>query len=198
MKSYLSTISIIAISLIAVCGCSKDSSNDDSPKNGNIKFEDEIAKARLVKLCDLNSDGEISYSEAAAATNADINWANIRYLDELKYFTGITSLMLDDYNSTSLIRFSIPKNVVDIDGIGGREGFNNSSSPKLEKITCYSTNIRLNKRVYYLVGPVGDAKHLFYVPKESVNSYREKYKTWISGIYDETIITDDLNRIKGL
>ena len=188
---------MIAIALLAVCGCYKDGSKEDAPKSGNIKFEDEVAKARLVKLCDLNHDGEISYSEAAAATNADISWANVKYLDELRYFTGITSLTLDDYNSSSLIRFSIPKNVVDIKGIGGRGGFSIHSSPNLEKITCYSTDLGV-KDVHYLVGSVGSvAKHLFYVPKESVDSYREIYKRSISGFYDEAKINNELNRIKG-
>ena len=61
-------IFISLISVLAIMGCSKDSSNEDSPKSGNIKFEDEVAKARIVKYFDLNSDGELSYSEAAAVT----------------------------------------------------------------------------------------------------------------------------------
>lgn len=59
-----------------------------------IQFVDPIAKYACVEKFDTNGDGEVSYAEAAAATNLVglfKDWNTVTSFDEIKYFTGVTS-----------------------------------------------------------------------------------------------------------
>lgn len=82
-----------------------------------IVFADRFVKQECVSRWDTNSDGELSVSEAAAVTDIDVFSSNheIRSFDELRYFTGVTSLCTAAFqNCTSLRRISIPATVKEI------------------------------------------------------------------------------------
>lgn len=84
---------------------------------GNITFEDPTVKAICVANWDTNSDGELSYAEAAAVTSifGFSNNKSITSFDEFQYFTGITSLGTGAFqNCTSLTSITIPENVTSI------------------------------------------------------------------------------------
>lgn len=97
--------------------------NDDDP----IVFADENMKTIFIKYWDTDGDGELSYGEAAAVTDIDVfcGDTSITSLDELQYFTGVTSI--GDYvfyeclNLTSII---IPEGVTSI----GDHAFSECSS----------------------------------------------------------------------
>ena len=60
---------------------------------GNITFEDPAVKAFCVANWDTNSDGELSYAEAAAVTTIGSFFYNkITSFNEFQYFTGVTSI----------------------------------------------------------------------------------------------------------
>lgn len=66
----------------------------------NITFADANVKALCVANWDTNSDGELSYSEAAAVTDLGTVFRNnstIMVFDELRYFTGLTSIGNDAF-----------------------------------------------------------------------------------------------------
>ena len=94
----------------------------------HIQFED----IRVWSICclnwDTNNDHQLSYAEAAAITNIeDIFKANkeIIAFDELKYFTGLTSIPDFAFDGcTSLCKVSLPHSITTI----GNKAFNNCSS----------------------------------------------------------------------
>lgn len=60
-----------------------------------IAFADDAVKALCVTNWDTDSDGELSYEEAAAVTNLGMVFHDnddIEYFNEFRYFTGITSM----------------------------------------------------------------------------------------------------------
>ena len=65
-------------------------------KTGNIDFADAAVKTICVNNWDTNSDGELSYAEAAAVTSIPYSTfaenTTITSFDEFQYFTGLTSL----------------------------------------------------------------------------------------------------------
>ena len=66
-----------------------------SVSSGNIQFKDLVAKYACVEKFDSNHDGEVSYAEAAAATSLSglfTDWNTVTSFDEIKYFTGVTSI----------------------------------------------------------------------------------------------------------
>ena len=86
----------------------------------NIEFADEKVKALCVANWDTNKDGELSLAEAAAVT--DINGVfndnkEITSFDELRFFTGLTSLSFGALNECfGLKSVCIPANIVEMDG----------------------------------------------------------------------------------
>lgn len=78
------------------------SSGDDEP----IEFADANIKAKVVEAFDANSDGELSYAEAAAATSisgvfgSDTSFTSF---NEFQYFTGISSIPNNQFKDWLLL-----------------------------------------------------------------------------------------------
>lgn len=96
-----------------------------------IEFEDKEVERRCVVEWDTDGDGKLSYEEAQTvaslgSTFSDANYTNgIKAFDELKYFTGLTSLS-GFGNCDKLYKITIPKNVTEI----GTGAFRSCSSLK--------------------------------------------------------------------
>lgn len=84
----------------------------------NIEFADANVKAICIANWDTNNDGELSYTEAAAVTNFGTVFKNntqITSFDELRYFTGLTSIGYQAfYSCSSLTSVTIPNSVTSI------------------------------------------------------------------------------------
>ncbi len=87
----------------------------DSP----IHFEDENVKTICVANWDTNSDGELSYNEAAAVTALGTVFKNnnsITSFNELEYFTGLTTIGSMAFRACEYLKsMTIPNNVTIID-----------------------------------------------------------------------------------
>ena len=84
---------------------------------GLIDFADEETKRICVASFDTDADGEISYEEAAAVTDLGSGFRGsiIGSFDELKWFTGLTTLPnLAFKDCGSLVSITIPDNVSSI------------------------------------------------------------------------------------
>lgn len=92
---------------------------DITPETANIDFADEEVKRVCVENWDTNGDGELSVEEAEAVTtlnNAFKNNNKIVSFDELKFFTGITRLEMDDFSYCSnLTTISLPNSLTSTD-----------------------------------------------------------------------------------
>ena len=84
----------------------------------NIVFQDNTVKKICVENWDTDGDGELSLSEAAAVTDIGTTFKNntaIKYFEELRYFTGLTSLFNDTFNGCTALRtLYIPSSVTAI------------------------------------------------------------------------------------
>jgi hypothetical protein len=102
----------------------------------NITFADANVKAICVANWDTDGDGELNQAEAAAVTSLDGVFMfddGITSFDELQFFTGLTSIGEDEFNScTSLTAVSIPNEVTSI----GNYAFSDCSS--LTSLTSYA------------------------------------------------------------
>ena len=84
-----------------------------NPK-ATIQFEDPIAKYACVEKFDTNGDGEVSYEEAAAATSLEglfTNWNTVTRFDEIKYFTGVSTIEFVFKGLKNLESITIPENI---------------------------------------------------------------------------------------
>lgn len=94
-------------------------SRNDADKT-NITFADKKVKALCVANWDTNKDGELSLAEAAAVTDiSGVFYFNkeITSFDELRFFTGLTSLSFGALNECfELKSVCIPANIVEMDG----------------------------------------------------------------------------------
>ena len=79
----------------------------------NIVFKDQLVKQICIENWDANSDGELSYNEAASVTtvNEIFEETNIVSFDELQYFTGLTKLEPCTFSCENLNNIIIPDNV---------------------------------------------------------------------------------------
>lgn len=84
----------------------------------NIQFEDLQVKAICCKAWDTNSDGELSYTEAASVRSIDMLFKNntdILVFTELQYFTGLSEIPTDAFNGcVSLMKIALPKSITTI------------------------------------------------------------------------------------
>lgn len=167
----------ICLTLITI-GCSKENANEEYPTEGNIKFQDEVAKIRFVERFDKDSDNELSFAEAAAVSSLklDIEFTTgIENLDDLKYFTGLASFDLfwglaNYHNGKSYLsilrKIAIPKNVRILKDFGPLSNY------KLEKITFYPETPPSN--FYYVFDDANTKVQAeIWVPKESLSLYRD-------------------------
>ena len=104
-----------------------------SAKADNITFADANVKALCVGNWDTDKDGELSTEEAAAVTTLGTVFkgkTNITTFDELRYFTGVTTIGEDAFRGSSIgPTLTIPGTVKTI----GNYAFNNCKS--LTRIT---------------------------------------------------------------
>ncbi|MBR5395071.1 MAG: leucine-rich repeat domain-containing protein [Bacteroidaceae bacterium] len=99
--------------LLAILASVKSSA--DVPE-GNITFADANVKTICVSNWDTNSDGELSYAEAAAVTDLVevFRGTTITSFDELQYFTGLTTIGSAAFHGSSLTSIVIPNTVTTI------------------------------------------------------------------------------------
>ena len=98
-------ILLLALPLMTMCfaSCEKDKWTDDSPI---IQFKDPRFLEALLEIADKNGDGQISEKEASIVTYMPLYAVNgraeIRAMDELKYFTALEVLYCWGNQLTSL------------------------------------------------------------------------------------------------
>ena len=130
-KHYILTLLALTISAKAFA---------DVPE-GNITFTDSAVKAICVANWDTNSDGKLSYAEAAAVTDlGEVFKENttITSFNELQYFTSLTAIGdYAFYGCSSLTSITIPNSVTSI----GNRAFQNCSSLTSVAIPNSVTNI---------------------------------------------------------
>lgn len=81
---------------------------------GNITFADNAVKAICVANWDTNSDGELSYAEAASVTDIGQVFnqnASLTSFDEFQYFTGVTSLYRAFWGCKNLASIILPNSI---------------------------------------------------------------------------------------
>ena len=90
----------------------KENGGDEPDPSSVIQFADPVAKYACVEKYDTDHDGEVSYAEAAAATNLEglfTNWNTVTSFDEIKYFTGVTSTQNVFNGCSKLKSITIPE-----------------------------------------------------------------------------------------
>ena len=108
-----------------------------------IDFEDETVKALCVDNWDTNGDGEITVAEAKAVKQLGTVFAlnaerNITKFNELKYFTGLTSIPSNSFkNCTALEEITLPSTIKEI----AYGAFTGCSSLKTMEIPASVTTI---------------------------------------------------------
>ena len=93
----------------------KDGGAGENDPSDIIKFEDLNVKSALLQMdIDTNSDGEISYGEAANYTGSLVikNNTNILSFKECQYFTGVTSVSFE--RCTNLFEIVLPNSITQI------------------------------------------------------------------------------------
>ncbi len=85
------------------------------PSNNPIVFADPVAKYACVEKFDSNSDGEVSYAEAAVVTSLRglfDDWNTVTHFDEIKFFKGVKSTEGVFNGLSKLESISIPNNIL--------------------------------------------------------------------------------------
>lgn len=191
----------------------------------NIVFKDQLVKQICVENWDTNSDGELSYNEAASVVTVNEIFidTNIVSFDELQYFTGLTKLEPCTFSCENLNNIIIPDNVTLIE----QEVFCDSYSLKdvtigksvqtIEHAVFAWNYILENVYCKPITPPSISAKQNFdyfneslftiYVPTQSVEAYKKhedwsRYAKYIKGYnFDEEDSSnnqeDDINKDNG-
>ena len=109
-----------------------------------IDFEDPKVKELCVSEWDTDGDGELTVAEAKAVTSLGTIFAlnsdaNIKKFNELKYFTGITSIPISTFKDcTALEEITLPATIKEI----GQSAFGNCTSLKSFTVPAAVTTIR--------------------------------------------------------
>ena len=92
---------LFALPVMVMCAVSCEKEKDDSPI---IWFDDPAFLQALLldDVVDKNNDGQISEKEASAVTSLNIAGRQIVNMEEIKYFTALTSLNCSHNQLTSL------------------------------------------------------------------------------------------------
>lgn len=160
---------LIATTIVYSCSDVNPSKNPDAA----IQFEDPVVAGICLKYFDSNSDGRISFAEAAAVQGEDLSvfqGTNIKKFDEFKYFKGVTYLRYWQWDRTPMTNISFPE------GIGLDKLFNPycSASSTLKRITFTCKSVPhahagyLGYDLLYSMSPV-----VIYVPKSSLSDYQK-------------------------
>ena len=160
-----------------------------SKLTGNIEFADSNVKSICVANWDANSDGELSYEEAAAVTSIPYGVfsenTTITSFDEFQYFTSVTSLGYEQsnwddgydyygafYGCSALESIVLPSSLTDI----SHGAFWGCSS--LEEITIPSTVTRIGIYAFYMctnLDVIMESATPCTLYKDSYNSHDEPY-----------------------
>ena len=82
-----------------------------------IEFADANIKAKVIEAFDTNADGELSYAEAAIPTSiADVfgSAKNYTSFNEFQYFTGVTSILDNQFKEWIIKTIHLPANIASI------------------------------------------------------------------------------------
>ena len=163
-------------------------------KLGYIEFSDLRAKSLCTNNWDTDDDGELTYEEAAAVTDIGTTFSNavgLKSLDELRYFTSITSIPENAFNnSSSLVSLYIPENVSNI----GDKAFASCSALKYVAMLSSEAVVKSGN---------SSLSHnaVLFVPKALIASYQAD-ETWSKNTIVEytgipTVTADDGSREYG-
>jgi len=109
--------------MLLSAGCSSDHDDSIGGSSGSYKpndiilFEDTVAHDLCVNFWDINNDGQLSYTEAATVKSIGEVFRETRivHFNELKYFTGLTTIGADAFwLCSSLTSITIPDSVTSI------------------------------------------------------------------------------------
>ena len=159
-----------------------------------IDFVDNRAKTLCVNRWDTDEDGEISQEEAAVVTDLSTVFrtaSGIKSLDELKYFTGLTTISEEAFRSCSgLISIYIPAGVTSI----GKNAFTGNSALKYMAVLSPSGVVDATEAGL-------TTKPMVFVPKALMEAYGAD-ETWNKGTIEEytavpTVTAEAASRIYG-
>ncbi len=112
-KLFAALLAFVATSAV-VCSCVSDTPEPDNTDKkpdvvnpaDHIAFEDAEVKRVCVENWDTDGDGELSYAEAAAVSSLDNKFKgnkSIAKFHELKHFTGLATLKMEEFLQCSLL-----------------------------------------------------------------------------------------------
>ena len=102
----------LALLAVALCFCEETTANQT-----NISFADNNVKSLCVQHWDSDGDGELSIEEATGVTTLGTVFRennNIVTFEELRYFTGLTSINEYAFYKSSIQKVAFPSSVTEI------------------------------------------------------------------------------------
>ena len=167
-------------------------------QEGNIVFADANAKAICVANWDTNSDGELSYAEAAAVRDLGKAFKEnktITSFDELSYFTGVTTIgNAAFFECSGLTSINIPNSVTSI----GIQAFSGCSS--LASITIPSSLTSIGSNAFDdctgLTSIIVDANNPKYDSRDNCNAIIEKRTNKLIWGCNNSVIPNSVTSIR--